>query len=815
VVETVVRPPEARAQATSGAEGSLRRYYLEIFAISFAGLLLEVSYTRVISFKFFYYWTYLVIGLALLGIGAGGVFVAVSKRLRTAPTERIMLQQLLAGAMAVGVGYVVVAKTSVNTLQIWNYGPETARNFGLLALVCLAIFASFVPIGVMLSTLFGRTPQRVGRLYFFDLAGAGIACAVVVSLIASIGPPGTIFLGGVVLAVAGLRLAVVRRSPLVLVALVVTGVLATYTARPSMLPAQAPDGAHINTAVSKPIYSAWSPIFRIDVVQVGNTRLFYHDGVLGSEMLRWNGRPSSLEGFGFDRDPRALPFDVLGKNPGTTAIIGAAGGHEVLASLYYHSSHIDAVELNPVTYQLVTRTWADFDGHLAQNPRVRYVLGDGRSFLARSNQKFNLIWYPAPDSYSAANAATASANVLSESYLYTVEAVKATMQHLAPGGILAAQFGEINFDVKPNRTTRYVTTVLQALRELGVRDPARDILVSTAPPTGIVAGLSTILVKGTPFTAAQIDAFVKGVPATKGALLRYAPGHLVRYNAVQEVVSDTPAQVHHFYSSYPYQVGPITDNQPFFWHFASFSRVIGNFTTPLGADLEDSVGERVLLLLLAVAVIFAIVFLLLPFLTVRRTWLELPYKGRTAVYFSAIGFGFIFLEIALIQRLILFLGYPTYSLTVTLASMLIFVGLGALASSRWRDRIQRAPWLLFAAIAALTIFYIYGLPPTTDALLQVPLTLKILTTFVMLAPLGFCLGMFMPIGLGALGSLTPHAREYVAWGWAVNGFASVVGSVLATILAMTWGFGTVLYVAMVAYALAMASLTSLLRSSGQ
>jgi hypothetical protein len=339
-------------------------------------------------------------------------------------------------------------------------------------------------------------------------------------------------------------------------------------------------------------------------------------------------------------------------------------------------------------------------------------------------------------------------------------------------------------------------------------------MVATAPAVGGLAGLSTIVVKATPFTKVEVDRFVSGIPAVPGSVLGYAPGRVVPKTYFSEEITDNAAQLRHFAKSYPFQVSPVTDNQPFFWHFAGFGSVIKNFTHPLGTvglfDQEDSVGERVLLVLLAVSVLFAAVFLLLPFLAIRDTWVRLPRKGRSAVYFGAIGFGFIFFEITLIQGFTLFLGYPTYSLTVTLAALLISLGVGALLSGRWRGRIQRTPWLLFVILAALTAFYLFGLPPTTNALLHLSLALRIVIAFVMLAPLGLCLGMFMPLGLAAVASLSPHSREYVAWGWAVNGFASVAGSVLATIIAMTYGLNSVLILALIVYAIALVSLRGLL-----
>ena len=179
----------------------------------------------------------------------------------------------------------------------------------------------------------------------------------------------------------------------------------------------------------------------------------YHDGLLGTAIYQWNGRQSTLSQFQFNEDVRSLPFSVSAAPPRSDLIIGAAGGKEVLASLYYHVPHIDAVELNPVTVSLVTNKYANYDGHLAQQRGVNFVEGDGRSFLARSKRNYNLIWFPAPDSYSATNASTASVFVLSESYLYTSNAIVDSFKHLAPNGILAVQFGEIDY-ARSGRTER-------------------------------------------------------------------------------------------------------------------------------------------------------------------------------------------------------------------------------------------------------------------------------------------------------------------------------------------------------------------------
>ena len=308
-------------------------------------------------------------------------------------------------------------------------------------------------------------------------------------------------------------------------------------------------------------------------------------------------------------------------------IIGAAGGYEVLSSLYYDAGHVDAIELNPVTYHLVTDDYADYSGHLAEHPKVNFVNGDGRSYLARSKGGYDLVWFPAPDSYAASSAANAGAFVLSESYLYTSDAIKDSLEHLAPGGIVATQFGERDYENKPNRTSRYVATARDALADFGVSDPSDHIMVATSPTDLGAATVSTILVKKTPFTDAEVSGFVDALGNVEGSVLRYAPGH-AQDNSVSTIATATPEQLDAFFDSYPYDVTAISDNRPFFWHFRSFGPVLSNITDSIStSDWEDTVGERVLLLLLVIATLMAAVFLLLPFVTIRRDWSELPRKG--------------------------------------------------------------------------------------------------------------------------------------------------------------------------------------------
>ena len=793
--------------------------------MSVAALLIEISYTRIISFKIYYYYVFLIIGLALLGTGTGGVLVALSKRLKAAALDAVLFWSFLLGSASTIVAYVVVAPVRIDSLSVWRYGTAASyRSFGELLLLCVCIFASFVGPGVMVATLFGRRAEAVGGLYFADLVGAGVGCAVVIYLVSVLGAPAAVMVAASAMA-AGAAWVALRRGPglLVLGCAVLAGAV-VLTARPGLLPAQQVDPSKSVGPTTPIAYHSWGPVFRVDVsptIDLGPkeadgfrpaVRLLYHDGILGAGIYAWDGKPADIAGYDFGHQPLSMPFTVLGSAPKREAVIGAAGGHEVLASVGYGAEHITAVELNPVTVNLVRHVYARFDGHLAQYKAVHYVNGDGWSFMARSHQHFGLVWYPAPDSYAAGNAGLASANVLSESYLYTTNALESMLQHLTPNGVFVAQFGEVN-DVYDLRTARFVATARQALADLGVTHPRDHIMVAMTQTHffGVIP-LSTIFVKRTPFTPAEVANFAKSVADVPQTSILYSPARRVKDNPVQQVVTTPNSGLTAYYAHHPYNVAPTTDNDPYFYHFARFSRVIGDFLHPLSStDRENSVAERVLLLLLGLSALLAAVFLLLPFVAIRRTWRALPRKGRSAGYFACLGFGFMFFEITLMQELNLFLGYPTYAITITLMSLLVFTGLGALASRRVVGRRWAVPVLL-VVIAALGVFYLAGLTPMTNALLSTPLALRILITFFVLAPLGLCLGMFMPLGVGQVARLGGHPREYVAWGWAVNGFASVVGSTLATILSMIFGFAVVMGLGLAAYGLAVTAWLALTRA---
>jgi spermidine synthase len=789
------------------------RLYAEIFLLALGVILLEISYTRIFSFKLVYYFTYLIIGVALLGVGAGGVLVAVVPALgRRGPAEIIPRCALVAGAATLA-GYLVIALTPLNVFSLVENlaaGQLTGVPAELtkLLLVCLALAAPFLLGGVALAVILARGGSAIGRLYFADLLGAGLGCVLCVPLMVTLGPPGTVLLAGVAITLSGLRLA---RSPERLALIAVTLALGSAAALAGRLPDLVRDRTKTDNLIARQnppvIFSRWHPVFRVDVFRNAlpsdDDLILGHDGIWGSVMRRFDGDAAALTTY--DHNARALPFRVLGPHR-RVAIVGAAGGNEILASLHFDAAHVTAIELNPVTVSLLTTHLAEFSGHLAENPRVTLVNAEGRSFLAREHVSYDLVWLVAPDSYAAMNAATSGAFVLSESYLYTVEMVLESLRRLTPDGMLCVQFGEVDLERKPLRTARFLATVREAFRRLGIDDVRPHVLVATT--RAFEFPISTILVSAHRLTPDEVGRFIGGAEQIPGSRVLHAGLRSEAGPTVGSVLGLPTDALDAWYAAQPFDLRPVTDDSPFFWHFVRFRDVLARRVSSQGS-WEEAMGEQVLLLLVGVATLLAAVFLFLPMLVMRGAWRAMPAKGRAAVYFACLGLGFMFFEVSLIQRLTLFLGYPTYSLTITLFSLLVFTGLGSLIGERYGD--GRAVLVrLLGGVVVLALFYQWGLGPIVARLGGAALELRIAVAVVMLAPLGLCLGAFMPLGLRTVGRLTEHRETYVAWAWAVNGFCSVVASVLATILSMTIGFTWVLAAAAALYGLGVLAMAPLL-----
>jgi hypothetical protein len=274
------------------------------------------------------------------------------------------------------------------------------------------------------------------------------------------------------------------------------------------------------------------------------------------------------------------------------------------------------------------------------------------------------------------------------------------------------------------------------------------------------------------------------------------------------------AEVDRFVAEYPYNITPVRDNSPFFWHFVNFRDLPlwRDSEYNLIRDYEEAYGEQVLVLLLLMATSLGAIFMLLPLVLIRKQWFGFRYKLRSFLFFAALGTGFMLFEIPLIQKLTLYLGYPTYSLTVTLMAILIFSGIGSMLSERYMKRTHIAVLIIAAVLLLLTVFYSELLAPFLREGVGAPLATRIAITIAIVAPVGLALGALLPMGMATFPRTSEHRDAYVAWCWAINGFFSVFGSIFATLLAMAYGFSVAMQLAAGIYLIALLCLYTVSRS---
>lgn len=788
----------------SSARRSVVLRLVTAFVIGFVSLTLEIAYTRVISFKLFYYYTYFVIGLALLGLGAASAFTSLSNRLRSVDTVRLVERIAPAAAVVGVIGYYVVARLGTDVNVIWTGSIGAALwQLVLLLVLSISITGVFFAVGILFASLVVSQAEQVRRLYFWDLAGAALGCLIAVPLESTIGPPAMILSSLVLMAVLGLAvvLAEGRKWMPAAGALVAVALLALVVGQEKVKA----DATKTLRDTDKVEAGDWGAVFRVDAVDLGDLKVLHHDGLWGSSIWRYDGTRATTARF--DDDNRQVPFAALADDAPNVLIIGAAGGNEIMASLTFGAGHVDAVELNPVTINLLRDTFADYSGHIVDDPRVNYVQGDGRTFLARTDTKYDLIWFVAPDSYAASNAATSGAFVLSESYLYTRQMVETAFDHLTPNGAMVAQFGDFAFDRRPTRTARYLLTARAALED---RVDSFDQHVTLIVDNGEndLEKVSSIMLFASPVDDSTVGRIQESLEKLPKSEAKYLPNAVRVDGLTSNLITLDDAAVEKIVDEYPFEIGAIDDARPFFWHFTDFGTVLTDWSRSF-EDNEIAIGERLLIVLVAVAAVVAALFLWLPFGLTRRRGGAVKVRGRARLfgYFAALGLGFMLIEISMIQRFALLLGFPTLSLSVSLFTLLIATAVGA----RFSALIKRWPVAglpgTVAALVVLSVIYMTISESVTEAALAWDQWARIVVVVAMLFPIGLLLGVFLPTGIDAAvdasGNDEAVKGRLVAWCWAVNGFFSVIGSSVTTILSMAVGFNRALITGLGMYVAAM------------
>jgi len=804
-------PGTDKSGAASQATGnlSIRTIYWGIFLTSAGVLLLQISLTRIFSYTIWYHFTYVTISLAMLGFGASGAVLAASSKL-SALDIRLAHRTSLIGAAAVPLMLIIVSKVPFQPFQLF----KDPLQIPYMAVYYLAVTLPFFCAGMTIACVFRSIPRHATKIYFWDLLGAGAGCLIIVWAINLIGVPGVaaasaaLFLFAAVLFQSeGSSL----RKWAIVAAAIVWLPLSSNVER--ALDFEASEEKWISRIQDKKItFKKWSPIFRVDAYDLPSTEggvigpdgmnygiknkyfppgtrysFIAHDGDACAMMINPGGDASSFEMF--DKSILKPPY-LLVDEP-KSLIIGPGGGVDVAMALQSGARDITAVELDPITVDLVSNKYANFVGNLYQKPQVEVIVDEGRSFLRRAEDKYDIIQMTGVDTLAAINS---GAYVLAENYLYTIQAYREFMDHLTERGMLSVAIFDLHYKVGyPRHVARQVSLSMTTLRERGTPEPYKHIVVIAASkgeelPTPYVL----ILTKMAPFTFSEIRMLTKFCKELSFDIW-YMPGRTAD-NPCAYIVSSSEEELEEYFKNSPLKLDAPTDEAPFFFHFYKWKSLLERPEIDTGHSLAT--GQLILLLILVFSVLFSVVLIIFPLFRFRRVGLQTPWKWHYFLYFAALGLGFIFLEISYIQRFILFLGYPTYSLTVILFSLLTFSGIGSYLSGRLPLAPRAIILAALFALAVVALGYMFLLPPIFDHFLGATKQVRIAISLALLFPLGLVLGMFFPTGVRIISA---DNRDFIPWAWGINGCASVIGTVLSIIIAMSHGFSTVTVLAVIIY----------------
>jgi hypothetical protein len=732
-----------------------------------ATLLLELTLTRIYSVIFYYHFAFLAISVALFGLGAGGVFSYVVSGWKAPLYQKL-------GRLA--------ALNSISVVASLIFLLTRQGSPGNLELVVIYFFSAlpFLLAGAIVSLVISETIERIERVYFFDLIGAAAGCLLLIPLLDTFGGPNTVISVAVLFAATSaiwynLAREHSGRVAAVALALALTA-LFVFNIRLNWIDIRYAKGQ----TLANEQFVKWNSFSRIAVSKEGGTGLpnivIDADAATGiftqdHNTLTAEDRQNLLKG------GPALAYKL---RPGAKAlVIGPGGGWDVSRALASGSKDITGVEINPIIATTVMREkLPNLSHNLYLRPEIRIQVEDGRSFIRRSPEKYQVIQATLVDTWASTAAGAFS---LSENNLYTSDAFYDYLSHLTDDGILA--FTRWGFD-PPRESLRLLSITIDALARLGEGNVAQHVIVAREGSNQIKGwgATDTVILSRKPMSGAFVQQAIKAMKESNMEIV-YVPG-TDRRTPFQELLTTVDREA--FFANYQYNVTPVNDNRPFFFYTVQ-PRDIWNFLTVTSQESADYKINRAVPMLfgvLFVSVIATLVTLLLPPLVLGQ---RLPQNRRLRLfllYFVCLGAGYIMIQVSLIQKFVLLLGHPTYALTVIIFSMLLSSGLGSFYSKRIvnnnSERLRIV--LLLIVILVPVLGYFAGL--ISDVGPAWPLAVKMLITVLLIAPLGFLMGIPFPTGLA---TLEGWEKSAVRWGWSMNAASSVLGSAMAIFFAIYLG----------------------------
>ncbi len=769
-------------------------FYSGLATTTLVTLAIELINTRIFSVINWYHLSFVAISIAMLGMTAGAVYVYI--RPDNFSEERVPAQLCkysLLFAISIPVCHILNISFRPGN-RIWSDDPyELVQLLMLMSTAAIPFFYSGVVVALSLT----RVALPIGRIYFFDLLGASAGCLGVILLLQHMDPSSALFLLGGLAGLAALAYSFDARQRRSRPVTILTVIVSTVFILMSILNGESyPKGIRLT-------HSKGSDVPKNVVVDRWNThsRILAYPIVQGTPMYWGIGkyapkRPSRWAFLNIDGDAATTvnefhPDNVAGIQwikhdvtslayhlirGGDVAVIGVGGGRDILTALAFGCHHVTGVELNQIFLDLLGDRYRYFS-EISTHPDVTLIHDDGRSYLARSREKFDLIQMSLIDTWASTSA---GGMTLSENGLYTVEAWQTFLGRLKPGGVLTVSRWFTPEDL--GETARLISLATASLLEEGAERPEDHIVLASADR------ISTIIVSSTPFSRDALQT-IRNAVAHYGFGLLLFPGepapdprltNILEARSTEELSRNVRDPI--------LDLGPPHDDKPFFFNMVKPQSWWSARNLPLlesGVITGNLVATENLMTILFAVTFLVLLSIIMPLLLFgRRHGLSPGQFTMSAHYFASIGLGFMLIEIGLIQRFSVLLGHPIWALVVILFSMILFTGIGSLLSDR--IPLSGTGIRLFVPIGIFVVILIvtYAIQPAIDATISADFFHRALMTLSFCVPVGLCLGVCFPLGMRLV---QEHSKAAMPWMWGINGAFGVLGGVVAMIISMAWG----------------------------
>lgn len=770
----------------------------------------EVLLTRIFSVTMWYHFSFMAISLAMFGITVGALSVYLHPEdYAGIRAERQIALSSLCFAIS------VVISTFVHLSVPFNPDRSLA-GAGSLVFTYLLMSSPFFFSGLCICAALTAFSKQISKLYAADLAGAALGCILLIYTLGLTDAPTAIFVvaffgsvGAVLFAADGnflhLRRWAVGLSALFLVFVIGNTILVSRQ-RP-LLRLRWAKGVW----EAPSLYEKWNSYSRIAVHGVlGRLMSPVSEGIgatyhveRGVKLLDLSidaNAQTALTSFEGDWSVLAyLKYDVKNlvhyiRSNSKVLIIGAGGGRDVLSALLFGQKSVRAVEINQNIIDTVNGQFGDYTGHLDRYPGVTFVNDEARSYIARTDERFDILEASFIDTWAAT---AAGAYTLTENSLYTVEAWKLFLNRLTPTGIIS--FSRWYYQSLPGEAYRLTSLAAEALRQQGVANPREHILLVRNlrdPLKQRTAGAVTMLVSRAPFPPHDLDRIEEIARAMQFDIVLSPRFALDSVFATLASGSD----LGHAAGLLPLNLSPPTDDCPFFFNLVSFRKAFDSKLWEQGGSPSFNLqAVFVLVVLLVVVLVLTLLCIFMPLL--QKTGKQ-ALRGATPhlLFFAAIGFGFMLIEISQMQRLIIFLGHPTYALSVVLFVLLVSSGLGSYSTQRI-DLPAGTSLAFVRLLLLLGVLAAFGIltPRAIAAFGSSTTPQRILVAMVILFPMGVVMGMAFPLGFKLAANVS---NALTPWLWGINGATSVCASVLGLVIALNAGISASFWTGFACYAAA-------------